>query len=291
MSHQHQRNIDRYCAISALCLCLLSRICIAQQEIPALAEDRTALPEAPRAHVPTESSPQQTSLLMRSSSLSGQVLDASGAAISGAQILMHGASSRLERVLNAGPGGEFFASLPPGSYSIVVSAKGLRAFTLPEIALTAEQNLALPSIVLAVAAESTEVTVYPTEVLAAQQIKVEERQRLLGYIPNFYVSYVSDAVPMSAKQKSALATRDSFDWTSLLGVTQTPNIQQATNQFAGYGQGAAGYGKRWAAQFGDGRSSDFLSHAVFPSLSIRTLVTSTRGRERGELVSLMRSVA
>jgi hypothetical protein len=34
----------------------------------------------------------------------------------------------------------------------------------------------------------------------------------------------------------------------------------------GYGQGTAGYAKRWAAKFADGRSSDFLSHAVFPSL-------------------------
>lgn len=266
MNHQNQPNIARYCSLAALCLCLLSRSSGAQQEMPALADDRTALPEAPRAQVPTESSPQQTNLPLRPSSLSGQVLDASGAAISGAEISMHGTSSQLERVLKAGPGGDFFARLPPGSYSIVVTAKGFRAFTLPEMTLTAEQNLALPSIVLAVAADSTEVTVYPTEVLAAQQIKEEERQRLFGYVPNFYVSYISDAAPMSAKQKFSLATRDSFDWTSLLGVTQTANIQQATNQFAGYGQGAAGYGKRWAAQFGDGRSSDFLSHAVFPSL-------------------------
>jgi len=266
MNHQHERIIARYCAISTICLCLLSRPSSAQQEIPARNEDTTALPEAPRAEVSTESSPQETNLPLRSSSLSGQVLDASGAAISGAQILMHGTSSQLERALNAGPGGDFFARLPPGSYSIVVTAKGFRAFALPEMTLTAEQNLALPSIVLAVAAESTEITVYPTEVLAAQQIKEEERQRLFGYIPNFYVSYISDAAPMNAKQKFSLATRDSFDWTSLLGVTQAANIQQATNQFAGYGQGAAGYGKRLAAQFGDGRSSDFLSHAVFPSL-------------------------
>jgi hypothetical protein len=42
--------------------------------------------------------------------------------------------------------------------------------------------------------------------------------------------------------------------------------QHANNSYAGYGQGAAGYGKRWAARFGDGRTSDYLSHAVFASL-------------------------
>src|SRR4029077_9094396 len=36
--------------------------------------------------------------------------------------------------------------------------------------------------------------------------------------------------------------------------------------YAGYGQGAAGYSKRLAAKFVDGRSSDFLTHAVFPAL-------------------------
>lgn len=266
MNQQHQRNIVRYCAVAALCLCLLSRISIAQQGTPALADDRTALPEAPRAQVPTESFPQQTNLPLRSSNLSGQVLDASGAAISGAEISMHGTSSQLERVLKAGPGGDFFARLPPGSYSIVVTAKGFHAFTSPEMTLTAEQNLALPSIVLVIEGENEEITVYPTEVLAAQQIKMEEKQRLIGIIPNFYVSYVSDAAPMTSKQKFSLAARESFDWSSLLGVSQTSAIQQATNQFAGYGQGAAGYGKRWAAQFADGRSGDFLSQAVFPSL-------------------------
>jgi len=267
MNHQHQRDLDRYFAISALCLCLLSRICIAQQEIPAHTEDGTALPEAPQAQVPPENSLQQTNLPLLSSSLSGQVLDVSGAALSGAHILLHGTSKQLDRVLTTGPGGEFFfARLAPGSYSIVVSAKGFRALTLPEMTLTAEQNLALPSIVLAVAAESTEITVYPTEVIAAQQIKVQEQQRLIGIVPDFYVSYVSNAAPMTSKQKFSLAARESFDWTSFLGFSETAAIQQATNSFAGYGQGAAGYGKRWAVQFADGQSSGLLSHAVFPSL-------------------------
>jgi hypothetical protein len=42
--------------------------------------------------------------------------------------------------------------------------------------------------------------------------------------------------------------------------------EQANNSYAGYGQGAAGYSKRFAAKFVDGRSSDLLTHAVFPSL-------------------------
>jgi len=43
-------------------------------------------------------------------------------------------------------------------------------------------------------------------------------------------------------------------------------MEQASNTYSGYGQGAAGYSKRFAAKFADGRSSDFLTHAVFPAL-------------------------
>jgi hypothetical protein len=110
------------------------------------------------------------------------------------------------------------------------------------------------------------VTVRPTDVIAAEQIKAEEKQRFIGVIPNFYISYVHDPAPMTTKQKFSLASHDTFDPVSLIGVGLAAGIEQANNTYAGYGEGAAGYGKRFAAKFGDGRTSDFLSHAVFPSL-------------------------
>ena len=51
-----------------------------------------------------------------------------------------------------------------------------------------------------------------------------------------------------------------------IGVGLAAGIEQANNTYPGYGQGAAGYGKRYEAKFMDGRSSDFLTHAVFSSL-------------------------
>ena len=110
-------------------------------------------------------------------------------------------------------------------------------------------------------ASAPEVTVRPTEEIAAEQIKAEEKQRILGIIPNFYVSYVHDAAPLTRKQKFSLASHDTLDWTTFVGISATAGIEQANNTYAGYGGGAAGYGKRWAAKFGDGRSADYLSHA------------------------------
>jgi hypothetical protein len=113
---------------------------------------------------------------------------------------------------------------------------------------------------------TTEVVVQPTDVLAAQQTKAEEQQRVSGIIPNFYTSYIRNAAPLNAKQKFSLAAHNAFDPVVFIGVSLGAGIEQAKNAFPGYGQGTEGYAKRWAALFANGRTSDFLSRAVFPSL-------------------------
>jgi len=123
---------------------------------------------------------------------------------------------------------------------------------------------AVPRISLSIAAANVEVTVHPTEFIAAAQMKAAEQQRLMGIIPNFYTSYPYDTAPLTTKQKFLFAARGTFDPVAMIGVGFGAGIEQATNAFPGYGQGAAGYGKRYAAKFADGRSSDFLTHAIFP---------------------------
>jgi hypothetical protein len=163
--------------------------------------------------------------------------------------------------------GEFnFMEIHPGSYFVLVSAKGFAVFTSTEFAVMAQQAYEVPDILLSLAAASTEVIVRPTELVAAEQIRGEEKQRLVGVLPNFYTSYVNDAAPLTWKQKFSLATRGTFDPVALVGVGFAAGIEQANNSFAGYGQGAAGYAKRFGAKFADGRSSDYLTHAIFPSL-------------------------
>ena len=163
--------------------------------------------------------------------------------------------------------GEFsFTKIPPGSYLVMVSAKGFAPFTSPEFDVREQQTYEVLNVSLSVATANTEVMVRPTDLIATEQIKAEEKQRLIGIIPNFYTSYIHDAAPLTAKQKFSLATRGTFDPVALIGVGFAAGMEQATNAYAGYGQGAAGYSKRYAAKFVDGRSSDFLTHAVFPAL-------------------------
>jgi Carboxypeptidase regulatory-like domain len=248
-------------ACTPLLLCLLPTTALAQQRAAGLQISSSILPEEPRPQL----GPQRSA--DGSASVSGVVLDISGASVPGAQVSLTDMGGAQQRTLLSGAHGEFaFTRLPPGSYLVIVHAKGLEPFTSAEFDITAQQAYELPRILLPVATASTEITVRPTEVIAAEQIKAEEKQRLLGIIPNFYVSYVHDPVPLTTKQKYSLASHDTLDWTSFVGISVTAGIEQANNSFAGYGQGAAGYGKRWAAEFGNGRSSDYLSNAVFPSI-------------------------
>jgi hypothetical protein len=149
---------------------------------------------------------------------------------------------------------------------VTVNAKGFAPFASAEFAVAVRQAYEVPEVSLSVARANIEVTVRPTELIAAEQIRTEEKQRIIGVLPDFYTSYVYNAAPLTTKQKFSLATHATFDPVAMIGVGLAAGIEQASNSCAGYGQGAAGYGKRFAAKFVDGRSSDYLTHAVFPVL-------------------------
>ncbi len=194
-------------------------------------------------------------------------MDLSGATISGANVSLMRSDGTQSRNTVSDANGEFgFAKILPGSYLVVVNATGFAPFTSVEFLARDQQVYELPDISLSVAAASMEVTVRPTDLIAAEQIRAAEKQRLVGVVPNFYTSYIYDAAPLTWKQKWSLAVRGTFDPVAVIGVGFAAGIEQANNSFAGYGQGASGYAKRYAAKFVDGRSSDLLTHAVFPTL-------------------------
>jgi len=239
----------------------------AQQQIGARGTNDISLPDAPLPHPDPQNPAPQSPPAEGSASVEGTVLDASGATISGANVrLSHGDGSQPHTMMSEANGEFSFAKLPAGSYLVTVNAKGFAPFSSPVFAVAVLQAYEVPDVSLSVASASIEVVVRPTELIAAEQIRAEEKQRLLGVIPNFYTSYIYDAAPLTAKQKFSLAVRGTFDPVAMLGVSITAGIEQATNAYAGYGQGAAGYSKRFAARFIDGRSSDLLTHAVFPAL-------------------------
>jgi hypothetical protein len=240
---------------------------VGQQRIAAGGISSRSLADAPLRNSDPQNSPQQTAPVEDSASVAGTVLDGSGAGVPGAEVsLAHGDGTQL-RTMASEANGEFnFTKIPPGPYVVIVNAKGFALFTSTEFVVTVQQAYEVLNVSLSIASANTEMTVRPTELIAAEQIRAEEKQRLIGFFPNFYTSYVYDTAPLTSKQKFSLATRGTFDPVAMIGVGIAAGLEQATNAYAGYGQGAEGYSKRFAAKFADGRSSDFLTHAVFPSL-------------------------
>jgi Carboxypeptidase regulatory-like domain len=245
-------------ACASLLLFLAPERLPAQQQTAQLGHSGSSLPESP---LPKTSSPEGRA------SVAGTVLDLSGATISGANVSLVHSDGTQSRNTVSDANGEFgFVKILPGSYLVVVNAKGFAPFTSVEFLATDQQLYELPDISLSVATASMEVTVRPPDLIAAEQIRAAEKQRLVGVVPNFYTSYIYDAAPLTWKQKYSLAVRGTFDPVAFIGVGFAAGIEQANNSFAGYGQGASGYAKRYAAKFVDGRSSDLLTHAVFPTL-------------------------
>jgi hypothetical protein len=201
-------------------------------------------------------------------SITGAVVDVTGTAVAGAYAeLTRGDGTSIETSTSDATGTFSFSGVLSGSYLVTVDALGFAPFTTKPFTVSGHTGThAVPPIVLDVGALSATVVVRPIEVIAAEQIKAQEQQRLLGVIPNFYVSYVPDAAPLTSRQKLSLATRQTFDWTAFVGATISAGTGQAANTHSGFGDGGSAYAKRWVTSFVDDRTGDFLTHYLFASL-------------------------
>jgi hypothetical protein len=161
-----------------------------------------------------------------------------------------------------------FNALRPGiAYHLSINAKGFAGWTSSTILLEPGQYLFLTDIHLEIAAAETSVTVYAsTEQIAAQQVRLEEQQRVLGFIPNFYVVYDSkNAVPLTPKLKFNLAMRVSRDPVTIGAVAFMAGINQASNR-PDYVLGAKGYGQRIGAEAANGFSDILIGGAILPTV-------------------------
>jgi hypothetical protein len=104
---------------------------------------------------------------------------------------------------------------------------------------------------------------------SADQQEIEKReqsQRVLAIIPNFGTTSRKDAAPLSPKAKFRLFYKSAFDPMELSVLGLQAGISQASDEFPEYGQGAAGFGKRYGATLADEVSSDFFGNYLYPVL-------------------------
>ena len=200
-------------------------------------------------------------------SISGTVVDQSGAVVVGARVRLTGEDQSLNQEVLSGNDGQFsFANIAPGPFQLTITSEGFETQISSGILRSGEIYI-VPRMALAVAIENTEVQVRLTQTeVAEEQIKDEEKQRVLGVVPNFYVTYTSGAVPLTPKQKFKLAGKTAVVPFTFVFVGGFAGIEQAQNRFSGYGQGAQGYAKRFGARYADTVTGTFIGGAILPSL-------------------------
>lgn len=227
-----------------------------------------ALPAAPLAqNSAAETEPRSAA----TGSISGAVVDPDGSVYEGARIALAAANpnpgAAPVRTETTDSSGRFsFTAIPAGAYKLTISCNGF-ATQFKSIVLSAGQSYQAEPVVLLVTTADSEVRVTAsTAELAQVEVQLEEKQRVLGFIPNFYVAYDPHAPPLNTRQKFDLAWKTAIDPVTFLGTGAFAGIEQAGNTYSGYGQGAQGYGKRYGATFADSFFSDMIGNAVLPSL-------------------------
>jgi hypothetical protein len=237
---------------------------LAAQQIFDPATSETDLPNAPGREFPSPQSPIPQS----TGSISGYVFDINGGIVPSAKVTLIDQSGLAERVETADETGFFsFKNLPHGTFRIRITAQDLEPYESYEITLHPRENRQLPIVALPIATSTLTIQVTVTEEqIAEEQITSQIHQRVFGVIPNFYTSFIWNAAPLKPKQKFRLAFRSAVDPVTLFTPTTLAGIQQARDTYPDYGQGAAGYAKRYAADYGDLFIGRMLGSAVFPSL-------------------------
>jgi hypothetical protein len=212
---------------------------------------------------------QQSSAPVTPGSIHGVVLDREGTVCEGAHIALvqaGPAASPARTAISDSEGRFVFGDVPAGPYQLTFSSSGFASQTVSGVLHSGESFEAQP-IVLLVSTASSEVQVTASRVeVAEEQVREEEQQRVLGAIPNFYVTYVHDAPPLTSRQKFSMAWKTSIDPITFLSTGAFAGIEQATNSYSAWGQGTEGYAKRYAAGYADNFIGTMLGSALLPSL-------------------------
>jgi hypothetical protein len=205
--------------------------------------------------------------------VSGTVTDANGDVSPGATVSIEGDKTPIHQTQTANDNGFFeFKNVAAGDlYRVSVQAEGFESWVSDPVTVASGQFFDVTGIKLKLKGEATSITVVAnreeinTE-LAAEQVRIAEEQRVLGFIPNFYVVYDSkNAVPLTTKLKFQMATRVAVDPVSIFGGLTLAAINQAGNT-PDYQQGWKGYGQRFGAVYADGVTDIMFGGAILPSI-------------------------
>lgn len=106
----------------------------------------------------------------------------------------------------------------------------------------------------------------PADTRQEKEIEKKEQSQRMIVIPQFSVTNRKTPPPLTAGGKFHLFFKSAFDPVEFGVAGLQAGVSQASDEFPEYGQGAAGYGKRYGATFADSVSSGFFSDFVYTSI-------------------------
>jgi hypothetical protein len=85
-------------------------------------------------------------------------------------------------------------------------------------------------------------------------------------VPAYSITDAKNAPPLKRQEKFKLFVSGTLDPFPFAVYAIQAGVEQANDSHDGYGQGAAGYARRFGAALGDGTSARFFATYAFPSL-------------------------
>jgi hypothetical protein len=235
---------------------------------PSLSSPPSSPPQVSDSTAPKPSSPATAQPAQQTyDTVSGKVVDQTGTGVAGADVeLMRDQESVIQEVQSDDDGQFAFSHVSPGPLQLTIVAEGFATKAISSTLRSGEDHVFF-QITLSLATQITEIRVSPsTEEIAQEEFKNLEKQRVLGIVPNFYVSYASEPVALTSKEKFLLALKATTDPVSVAAVSVIAGVDQAADRFSGYGQGGPGYAKRYGASYANFTSGLWIGGAVLPSI-------------------------
>jgi hypothetical protein len=196
----------------------------------------------------------------------GTVVDSNNDTIPNATVVLQNPVGDPITVVTKDDGSFAFHDVTPGIvYPITIAAAGFAEWS-SSVTVEPGQDTTLTDIKLRIVAVHRAVTVtYSSKEVAAQQLKAEEHQRVLGFIPNIFVTYEPHPEPLTAKMKFHLTYKGLTHPTFFAFEALWAGVEQAAD-LTDYRLGARGYGERLGANLASGTSEGLFANAILPSL-------------------------
>jgi hypothetical protein len=208
----------------------------------------------------------QVSNQLPAASISGTVVGPDGAPVIEALVTLQDNGQTVQQVHTTDSGQFSFAGIAPAIYQISITVAGFKSQTVNAVVHPGQMYTA-PKITLALAPLVTSVTVTPSRgEIAHYQMQQEEKQLVLGFIPNYLVTYYPHTAPLTAKEKFQLTFKTVFNPFTLGLTTAFVGGEQSVGMYSGYGTEEKSFVKRFGASYATLGVGAFLSDALLPSI-------------------------